>query len=75
MCTHELFKVVTHALQYAQSIVLGQSVEEILDCAALVHAAGVLLELSHDLRFVARGQGGCAEDGGQLVIGFEDLVE
>ena len=75
MRTHERLKVVTNALQYSQSIVLGQRLQEVLYCAALVRAAGVFFQLSHNLRFVAHGKGGRAEDGGQFGIGLEDLVE
>jgi hypothetical protein len=53
--THERLEVVTDALQYPQSIVLRQSVQEILYCSALVRAAGVLFQLSHNLRLVAVG--------------------
>jgi hypothetical protein len=53
MRTHELLEVVTDALQYPQSVVLGQSLQEVFYCAGLVRAAGVLFQLSHDLGFVA----------------------
>ena len=75
MRTHEFLEVVTDILQYAQSVVLGQRLQEVLHGAALVRAPCMFFQLGYDLGFVARGQGGCAEDGGQLVIGLEDLVE
>ena len=75
MCAHKLLEVVTDALQYPQPVILGQGIEEVLHCAALVRAAGVLFQLGHDLRFVALGQSGCVEDGGEFGVGLEDLVE
>lgn len=40
--THEFLEVVTHVLQYSQSIVLSQRLQKVLDCAPFVRPAGVL---------------------------------
>lgn len=46
---HQLGELLADALQQTQSVVLGQSVEEILDSTALVSATSVFLELGHNL--------------------------
>lgn len=74
MRTHQRPELVTDALQHAQPVVLGQRAQEVLQDLALV-AADQLLQLGHDLLLVADGQGRRADDGGQLAVGLEGVVE
>jgi hypothetical protein len=67
-------ELLNYALQQAQSIVLGERAEEVLDDVALV-AAGNLLQLLDDLLLVADGEGGGVEDGGELGVLLEDVAE
>lgn len=74
MRAHQRPELVTDALQHAQPVVLGQRAQEVLQDLALV-AADQLLQLGHDLLLVADGQGRRADDGGQLAVGLEGVVE
>ena len=74
MRAHQDAEVVHDALQHAQSVVLGECVEEVLDDAVLV-LANVLLELLDNLLLVGDGEGGGAEDLGELRIALEDGAE
>jgi hypothetical protein len=72
---HQSAEFVTHALEQAEAVVLGQDGEEVLDCAGLVGAAGVLFEFGDDLGLVGVGECGRAEDGLEFGVGLEDLEE
>jgi hypothetical protein len=70
---HQSAEFVTHALEQAEAVVLGQDGEEVLDCAGLVGAAGVLFEFGDDLGLVGVGECGRVEDGLEFGVGFDDL--
>lgn len=73
--THQLSKLLTNSLQKCQSIVLGQSFQEVLDGITLILTTGVFLELLDDLRLVGCRESGCLHDGSELSIFLEDVVE
>lgn len=62
---HQLAELGANALEEAQTVVLGQGLEEVLDGG--VGASG-LLELGDDGGLVGGGQGRGVEDGGQLGV-------
>lgn len=74
MGAHQSRELVAHTREEAQTVVLGQGVEEILDNVALV-GAGDFLQLLDDLLLVAGGQGRGAQDGGQLGVLLEGLAQ
>jgi hypothetical protein len=55
MGTHELSKFVGNALENTKSVVLDQSLEEVLEYVA--GAAGVFRDLAHDLLLVIEAEG------------------
>lgn len=71
--THQSRELLGDALEQTETVVLGQSLEEVLDDVALV--AGELLQLLDDLLLVADGEGGRGDDAGQLAVGLEGLTE
>ena len=73
MSTHEGSKLLSDALKQTETVVLSQSLEEVLDDVALV--AGELLQLLDDLLLVADGEGGRGDDARQLAVGLEGLTE
>lgn len=74
MSTHQGLELLADALKETETVVLGQSLQEVLDDVALV-AAGDLLELLDDLLLVAGGEGWGSDDVGQLAVGLEGLSE
>ena len=76
---HQLGKLLTDALQQAQPVVLGQRLQEIFDGSALVSGGtdrtDVFLQLGDDGRLVGFGQGGGVEDGRELGVGLEHLMQ
>ena len=60
---HQSAEFVTHALEQAEAVVLGQCGEKVLDRAGLVGAAGVLFKFGDDLGLVGVGECGRREDG------------
>lgn len=72
---HQLGKLLTDPLQQAEPIVLRQRLQEVLDGAALVSAAGMLFQLRDDGGLVGCAQGRRVEDGGEFAVGFQDRVE
>lgn len=70
---HQLGKLVAHALEGAQPVVLGQRVEEVLDDIAA--AGGVLLQLSDDGLLVVDRQRGRRQDTRQLGVPLDHLAE
>jgi hypothetical protein len=73
--THEHTKLLYNTLQYAQSVVLSECVEEVLDDAVLVGAANVLLELLDNLLLVRDGERGSVEDLVKLGVLLEDSLK
>lgn len=71
---HQSAELLADALEGAETVVLGKSGEEVLQDVGLV-GTGDLLELLNDLLLVGDGQGGSAEDGGQLGVGLQGLAE
>lgn len=71
---HEGRELVADTLEGTQTVVLSESVEEVLEDAVLV-TTGDLLELLDDLLLVAVAQGGGSQDGGELGVLLEGLVE
>jgi hypothetical protein len=72
--THEGLELLADALKETETVVLGQSLQEVLDDVALV-ATGDLLKLLDDLLLVAGGEGGSSDDAVQLAVGLEGLSE
>lgn len=73
--THQLAELGADTLEKSQTVVLGESVEEVLDGVGLVLATGVLLELSDDGGLVLGGEGRCLHDVGELWVLDIDLRE
>lgn len=72
--SHQGLELLADALKETETVVLSQSLQEVLDDVALV-ATGDLLELLDDLLLVAGGEGGGSDDVGQLGVGLEGLSE
>lgn len=72
---HDLGELVADALQDAQSVVLGQRSQEVLDGLVGARGAQRLLQLGYDGALVAGGQGGGAEDGHQLLVLGDEVTE
>lgn len=62
VCTHQLSELVADTLQYTQSVVLGESVQKVLNSAGLVGTSHVLLEFLDNAGLVLGREGWCAED-------------
>lgn len=83
--SHDDTKLLAHALEHRQPVVLGQGVEEVLDRVGLVLHGNCLLELGDDGFLVGDAEGGrgqdrlqagvFAEGAGEVVEGFGDGVE
>lgn len=71
---HQLSELLRDALERTQPVVLGKSLEQVLDDAVLV-VAQVLLELGHNLLLVLDGEGGRTEHRGELGILLEDVAQ
>jgi hypothetical protein len=71
---HQSTELLADTLEGSKTVVLGQSLEEVLDDVGLV-GTGNLLELLDDLLLVGNGQGRSAEDGDQLGVGLQGLAE
>ena len=71
----QLRKLLAHALEDAQTVVLGKGVEEVGDGVGLVLDAGGLLELLHNLLLVLDGKSGRLDDAGELGVLLEGLVQ
>lgn len=74
MGTHQNTELLADTLEGSETVVLGQSLEEVLEDVGLV-GTGNLLELLDDLLLVGNGQGRSAEDGDQLGVGLQGLAE
>lgn len=74
MSTHERSKLLTDTLQDTETVVLSQSDKKVLEDVRLV-SAGDFLQLRDDGLLVCVGEGGGAEDGGQLFVGLEGFAE
>ena len=70
---HQLGELLGDALEDAQTVVVGQGGEEVLD--GRVGGARLLLELGDDGRLVGGSQGRGAEDAGQLGVLADEVVE
>lgn len=71
---HESSELLADGLEGTETVVLGQSDEEVLQDVTLV-GTGNLLELSNDLLLVGVGQGGSTEDCAQLLVSLQGLAE
>jgi len=71
---HESSELLADTLEGAQTVVLGQSSEEVLQNVTLV-GTGNLLELGNDLLLVGVGEGWGTEDSTQLLVGLQGLAE
>lgn len=74
MGAHQSAELLADTLQSTETVVLGQSSEEVLEDVGLVGASD-LLELGDDLRLVGVGEGRGTEDGDQLGVGLQGLAE
>lgn len=73
--THKSTELLANTLKSTQPVVLGKSVEEVLQDVALVSAASELLQLVNDLLLVGGREGRGADDGGELAVVLEGLAE
>lgn len=73
--THQLAELGADTFEEGQAVVLGESVEEVLDSVGLILATGVLLELSDDGGLVIGGEGRRLHDVGELWVLDIDLLE
>lgn len=71
---HESTELLADGLQGTETVVLGQGEEEVLEDVALV-GTGDLLELGDDLELVVVGEGRGTEDGTELGVGLQGLIE
>jgi hypothetical protein len=71
---HQGSELLADTLEGAETVVLSESGEEVLQDVGLI-GTGDLLELLNDLLLVGDGQGGSAEDGVQLGVGLQGLAE
>lgn len=71
---HQLLKLLADALQETQSVVVGQSLEEVLDGLVLL-GSDVLLEDGDDGLLVLLGQSGCQKDLCKLGVLVVYIVE
>jgi hypothetical protein len=71
---HQGSELIADTFEGRETVVLGQSLEEVLEDVGLV-STGNLLELLDDLLLVGNGQGRSAEDGNQLGVGLQGLAK
>ena len=71
--THQNTKLLNRAGQSTQSVVVGQSLQEVLYGTALVVSTKVLLKLCNNLALVRGAEGGGGQNGGELGVLFEDF--
>lgn len=71
---HESRELVSDTLEGAETVVLSESLEEVLDNVTLV-GTGNLLELLDNLLLVGVGEGRGTEDGGELLVALDGLAE
>lgn len=74
MSAHQGSELLADALEGAETVVLSEGGQEVLQDVGLVGTSD-LLELLNDLLLVGDGQGGSAEDGVQLGVGLQGLAE
>lgn len=74
MGAHQSTELLADTLEGTETVVLGQSLEEVLEDVGLV-GTGNLLELLDDLLLVGNGQGRSVEDGDQLGVGLQGLAK
>lgn len=74
MSTHESGELLADTLEETETVVLSQSVEEVLEDVALVGTSN-LLQLLDNLLLVGDSEGRGGEDGDQLAVGLEGLTE
>ncbi len=72
---HQRAKLLAHAIQQAQPVVLRQRLEEMLQRLRLIGHVGRFLQLGNDLLLVAFGEGGGVEDVLEAGVAFEGLGE
>jgi hypothetical protein len=71
---HESAELLADGLQGTETVVLGESEEEVLQDVTLI-GTGDLLELSDNLELVVVGESGGTEDGTKLGVGLQGLAE
>jgi hypothetical protein len=69
---HQDGELVHNTLKGAQTVVGGESLEEVLDDALLVGSTEVLLQFLDNLLLVRDGEGGGVQDLGELGVLLED---
>lgn len=69
----QLGELLSYTVEHAQSVVLGQSVEEVLQCVVLVLHACALLEFVHDLLLIVYRQRRRADHRLELRVFLEGL--
>ena len=72
MRAHQDGELVHNTLKSAQTVVGGESLEQVLDDALLVGATEVLLQFLDNLLLVRDGEGGGVQDLGELGVLLED---
>jgi hypothetical protein len=72
---HEGTELLGNTLKLVQSVVLGQSLEEVLDGVVLVLDTEGLLDLGNDLRLVGFAEGGGLKDSLESGISLEGGME
>lgn len=75
MSTHKGTELLANTLKNTQPVVLGKSVQEVLEDVTLVGAASELLQLPHDLLLVGGRESRGTNDGGELAVVLQDLAE
>lgn len=73
--THQHRKLLTHAVQDSQAVVLRQRRQKVLQDVSLASAAGNLLQLSDDLCLILVRQSGRGQDGREFGVLLEDFTE
>ena len=68
---HEGTELLGNTLKLVESVVLGQSLEEVLDGVVLVLDVEGLLDLGNDLLLVGLAEGGGIKDGLELGVSLE----
>lgn len=72
---HQLAELVADTLQDAQSVVLGQGGQEVLDGVVGARGTEGLLQLGNNGALVGIGQSRSAQDGGELGVLGNDIVQ
>lgn len=75
MRTNKRLKLLNHALQQSQTVVLSKRSQKVLEHLVLVAGSSNGLQFLDDLLFVADAQGRRVQDGGEFGVLFEDFAE